>query len=719
MPANDSSIGTGSDILIVDDTETNLVAYEAALEPLGRTVVIARSGRAALEQLLVRNFAIVLLDYSMPEITGIETARMVRARPRTKDTPILFISGVSPSREMLLEAFDVGALDFILKPILPEILRAKVTVYLQLQERTTQLRQHGKLLSEALEHLRAAANDHEQERAAAIRTALRLENLQDVTTKLADTRTPEQVAAVVVRAGRAAVAANAAAFWLANPDGSLGLVASHGAHLPYAASWQTLPSDSDLPPAQVLRTARPMWIETEGDYAREAPAAIERVRASNRVFPLAVLPLMREGQAIGVVLFTYEHPHQITAEERRFLSTLIRASEQALERARLHVAEAKARDAAELANKRKDEFLAMLGHELRNPLAAIRSAAELVRVRGAGLEREAEILQRQLTELTHILDDLLDVSRITRGLITLQRTTVELRTAVEQALEMVQPEVARLEHQLTIEVPPDVLVDADRTRLVQVIANLLSNAVRYTQPKGVISVTAEVAAELVTIHVRDNGRGIAPTLLSDMFDLFVQGERSLDRRDGGLGVGLTLVRTLVDLHGGAIEVKSDGDGRGSTFTLRWPRATAPAEVPAPAAAPSPPVPASSPLRVLVVDDNIDAAEMLGSLLELLDHVVKVAHHGETALQTAAHFGPDVVLLDIGLPGLDGYEVAKRMRALPSCANAVLVAVTGYGAPEDIAHSRDAGFAEHLVKPIDPARLRALLAHLSQPAQLLS
>jgi len=378
------------------------------------------------------------------------------------------------------------------------------------------------------------------------------------------------------------------------------------------------------------------------------------------------------------------------------------------------VAEANARAAAELANKRKDEFLAMLGHELRNPLAAIRSAAELVRVRGAGLEREAEILQRQLAQLTHILDDLLDVSRITRGLITLQRTTVELRTAVEQALEMVQPEVARLEHQLTIEVPSDVLVDADRARLVQVIANLLSNAVRYTQPKGVISVTAEVAAELVTIHVRDNGRGIAPTLLSDMFELFVQGERSLDRRDGGLGVGLTLVRTLVDLHGGAIEVKSDGDGKGSTFTLRWPRASTRAGATEPAAAPCAPVAATTPLRVLVVDDNVDAAEMLGSLLELLHHVVKVAHHGETALQTAAHFGPDVVLLDIGLPGLDGYEVAKRLRTLPSCANAVLVAVTGYGREEDRRNAQQAGFDLHLTKPVAFEDLEKLLKAAPRP-----
>ncbi len=712
VPEDVLGIGTGSDILIVDDSDTNLVAYEAALAPLGRKLVLARSGNDALKELLDADFALVLLDFSMPGITGIETARMVRSRPRSRGTPILFISGASPSSEAVLEAFEVGAMDFISKPIQPDVLRAKVSVYLRLQERTALLLKQAAVLRDAHQRLAHAAAA-ERERDAATSTALRLERLQEITTALGDTRTPEQVASVVVRSGALAVNADAAGMWITNADGSLSLAASHGVPDEFVDAWRTIASDADVPVVQVMRTQEPMWAENEDDYARLAPAIIAHARAANRVNAFAVVPLLVDGRVIGVAAFTFSGAHAFTIEERRFLFALVRASEQALERARLHVAEATARAAAELANRRKDEFLAMLGHELRNPLAAIASAVELVRMRGVGLERETSILGRQLGQLTHIVDDLLDVSRITRGLITLRREAVSLRDAVDQALEMLEPETTRLGHQLAIDVPPGALVDADRNRLIQVIFNLVSNAVKYTPAPGRIDVTAEPTPDFVTISVRDNGRGISPALLSDMFELFVQGERALDRREGGLGIGLTLVRTLVHLHGGTIEVSSDGDGKGATFTLQWPRAarqTLTQELPVLAAQTQP---SAKSLRVLVVDDNADAAEMLAMVVESMGHVVDVAHDGEAALERAEASTPDVVLLDVGLPELDGYEVASRLRALPGCGGTVLVAVTGYGAPEDFARSQRAGFAEHIVKPIEPARLRSVLENFAR------
>jgi signal transduction histidine kinase/ActR/RegA family two-component response regulator len=461
---------------------------------------------------------------------------------------------------------------------------------------------------------------------------------------------------------------------------------------------------------QVVRDCRFVWVENEADYAREAPDVLERARAAQRVFPFAALPLISQGRGIGVIVFSYTGPHSFTPDERKFLFALVRACEHALERARLHVAEVDARRAAELASKRKDEFLAMLGHELRNPLAAMVLAVETLQVRGANVERETAILQRQLSHLTHIVDDLVDVARITRGQITLKREAIEFHEVVAEAVETVQPHVARLGHEIVLSVPDDVLVDADRHRLSQVLSNLLSNSVKYTLPGGRIELTAEAQQDVVTIVVRDNGRGIPSSLLPDLFDLFVQGERSPDRRDGGLGIGLTLVRTLVRLHGGSIEAHSDGPDKGAVFTLRWPRAS-PAKTSPPIAPPTPR--AGNALRVLVVDDNEDAAELLATILDSLGHIVKTAHCGLLAVDVAREFSPEVALLDIGLPLIDGYEVARRIQQLPNCATTVIIAVTGYGQPEDRARSSQAGFAQHLVKPINLEVLRSVFADLGR------
>ncbi|HEX3758242.1 MAG TPA: response regulator [Kofleriaceae bacterium] len=507
-------IGLGSDILVVDDEPANLTAYEAVLAPLGRRVVTAESGIAALARLLEQDFALVLLDVSMPDMTGLETARRIRERPRNRGLPILFITGVEWSTEVVLEAYAAGAFDFMVKPVLPEVLCAKARVYLQLQERTRALRRYS---------------------------------------------------------------------------------------------------------------------------------------------------------------------------------------------AQLHAAEAQLAAAGD-ASRGKDEFLAMLSHELRNPLWAAANALAVLRAARPG--PELAIAERQIGHLTHLVGDLLDVGRLTHGKVELRREAVQLAGVIGHALDDARPRIERRAHQLVASVPGDLLVDADRHRLRQVIESLLDNAIDNTPDRGHIAIAAGFEGSFVRLTVRDDGRGIPAALLPHLFELFVQGEQPLDRSDGRLGIGLTLARALVELHGGTIEAHSDGPDRGATFVVRWPGASeATPTAPMLALARPAPVPRR---RVLVVDDNSDAAEMLAALLETLGYEVAVATDGAAGVEVARQFAPHVALLDIGLPIMDGYEVARRLRQLDTCRDTLLVAISGYGQPNDRERSRQAGFAHHLVKPVELATLTSLL-----------
>jgi signal transduction histidine kinase/ActR/RegA family two-component response regulator len=359
------------------------------------------------------------------------------------------------------------------------------------------------------------------------------------------------------------------------------------------------------------------------------------------------------------------------------------------------------------ADRRKDQFLAMLGHELRNPMAPLTNALRLARVdshRAAALE----MAERQIGHLGRLLDDLLDVSRITQGKIALRSQPVELRDVIQLAIEATRHTIDAHGHVLGVTLSPEPLVvQADQARLAQVLTNLLANAAKYTNPGGRLTIAAERVAGDIVVRVRDNGIGIAPEMLHAVFDLFAQAERSLDRAEGGLGIGLTLVRNLVEMHGGTVEAHSAGVDRGAEFVVRLPAAPVAA---APRAAPPAAAAATAePLRVLVVDDNHDAAASLASLLTIWGERVAVAHDGQAALDTARTFAPHVVLLDIGLPGLDGYEVARRLRAQPTRTRAVLIALSGYGQAEDERRAREAGFDHHLVKPVDPEVIRELLA----------
>ncbi len=369
-------------------------------------------------------------------------------------------------------------------------------------------------------------------------------------------------------------------------------------------------------------------------------------------------------------------------------------------------------DALRDADRRKDEFLAMLAHELRNPLAPIRNALQLLQMPGvtaATAGKARSMMERQVQHLVRLVDDLMDVSRIMRGKIELRTGPVELAGVVARAVEIARPAVDAGGHDLAVDLPAGpVVLDADAVRLAQVFANLLANAARYTETAGRIRLTAERLGGEVVVRVADTGVGIAPDVLPRVFDPFFQAERTHKHPQGGLGVGLTLVKRLVELHGGTADAYSDGPGRGSEFVVRLPVAALAGDPVRPAAG-EPGPGGTTRLRVLVVDDNVDAADSLAMVLRAWGHDVRTAHDGPTALDVVGHFQADVVLLDIGMPGMTGHDVARRLRERPEYRTAFLAAMTGYGADDDRRRSREAGMDRHLVKPVEPDALLRLLA----------
>ncbi len=363
------------------------------------------------------------------------------------------------------------------------------------------------------------------------------------------------------------------------------------------------------------------------------------------------------------------------------------------------------RQAEELAesNRRKDEFLAMLSHELRNPLAPVLNAVQILRHaphNSAVVQRAGGMIERQVKHMARLIDDLLEVTRFTRGKVHLRRERVDLGVIAGSAADALRPRMRDRGLQFVVTVEP-AWVEADPARLDQVISNLLDNAAKYTDPGGRVELSAARDGNWAVLRVCDTGMGIAPEVLPRVFDLFAQADKSLDRERGGLGVGLTLVKGLVALHGGTIEVHSAGPGRGAEFVIRLP------------AAPPGPQPASAGgLRILVVDDNVDAATSLAALLGMFGHTVETAHDGARAVEAARTGAFDVLLLDIGLPGMDGYEAALRVRSIPGVKRPLIIAVSGYGFDHDRSRAREAGFDHHLVKPVDVAAITALLPTVS-------
>ncbi len=419
-------------------------------------------------------------------------------------------------------------------------------------------------------------------------------------------------------------------------------------------------------------------------------------------------PLMVGQQLLGTLSFASRSRTQFQPDELEFLQIICRYVAAAYER--LHLIKQ-----LQEADRRKDEFLALLAHELRNPLAPIRNSMHILRMSARNdptAERVGEMMERQVGHMVRLVDDLMEVSRITRGKIELRKETIEVAAVVRSAVETSRPLIENAGHQLALTLPADpLMLEGDPVRLGQVFANLLNNAAKYTDPGGQIWLTVRRDGNEVVIAVRDTGAGIPAEMLPRVFDMFTQVERTADRAQGGLGIGLTLVKSLVEMHGGTVMATSSGLGRGSEFSVRLPlsvsRRSAGMAEPEPRTAK-----VLAPSRVLVVDDNRDAAQSLGMLLQVLGADVKTAFSGAEALETIHQFHPTVVLLDIGMPGMDGHEVARRIRQQPEFQDVMLIALTGWGQDDDRRRSESAGFNHHLTKPADVGTLKTLLNSLA-------
>jgi signal transduction histidine kinase len=470
------------------------------------------------------------------------------------------------------------------------------------------------------------------------------------------------------------------------------------------------PTPDRLVPA-LARSGSGIMLILLGERCNEAGLASLDV-----VLPLVAAMLRAEQDAAaarGELRAAQDH-----AREAQTLARALDASRAEVERT-VRAVEQQARDLdearanAEKAGQAKDEFLAMLGHELRNPLSPILTALQLMRLKNQS-SREQDVIERQVQSLMRLVDDLLDVSRITRGKVDLRKERVELAEVAARAIEMSSPVLEKKQQVLKVNIPPRGLaVDADPARLAQVLANLLTNAAKYSDAETTITFAADRRDSRICVRVRDQGIGIGPEMLTKVFDLFVQQRQSIDRSQGGLGLGLAIVRSLVALHGGTVRAFSEGEGRGSEFVVELPPASGAVEQHPRAAGVVPGLLRREgfPERVLVVDDNDDATMLISEALDSLGYVVRTAPDGPTALRVAGEFDPDVALLDIGLPVMDGYELAQRLRETSRTRRLHLIAITGYGQGEDRVRSKAVGFDAHLVKPVALDQLQQLLEQM--------
>jgi signal transduction histidine kinase/DNA-binding response OmpR family regulator len=802
-------------ILIVDDLPEKLLVFETILADLDQHLVIARSGSEALREVLRQQFAVILMDVNMPGIDGLETARLIRGYRRSAHTPIIFVTAYADELQTA-QGYSLGAVDYILSPVIPDVLRSKVRVFVDLFIMQQRLRQQA-LERIAIARAEAAQRAAEENTRRSIFLAQAGRELADsldadvAMRRLLSLLVPNFAPRALLwlrDAGHghecvlrcdAPVAAGEPGLFIEGREPMLSEVLYNAtrhaieqmmpALLPAALPEDAAASQAALPafaPAMPPPGASGLTNDDEDERPPRAP--LRRDTASG-----VVLPLVAGERMLGGLLLSDPHqpPDWPTLEELAGRAAI------AFENARLYgalqaeIVERRQAEAGLLeASRRKDEFLAMLSHELRNPLAPIRNAIEVMRAlsdasargedghsvdardrdrdRDRRLGDAVAVTDRQARHLTRLVDELLDVARISQGKIVLKTEMLDLRDIVRHGLEPVQSLIEEQGQQLRLVLPDHpARVRGDAARLIQVVTNLLHNASKYTGAQGRIELTlAHRKADSLAhegpggndgndghggafvLTVRDNGRGIAASLLPHVFDLFEQGPRGLDRNQGGLGVGLTLVQRLVQLHHGQVEARSEGPGHGSTFEVRLPAevdeangATIAPAVPAERVA-SARVDATSghggrddlrddghdgarhdlriegqeatgPCRVMVVDDNRDAADSMAVFLELAGFETTVQLDGPSALDAAVAWAPQVVLLDIGLPGLDGYEVARRLRALPGGMDGLLIALTGYGQQDDRRRAHEAGFDVHLVKPADPDAVVELIQEWRQ------
>ena len=707
-------------ILVVDDLPQKHVVFRTVLDDLGENVVTVTSGREALREVMERPFAVILLDVNMPGMDGFETASLLRSYPRTANTPIIFITAYIDDVDAI-RGYALGAVDYISSPVIPEILRSKVRVFVEMYRMNRQLL-HRASEQEALARAEAQRIAADQAR----RRADFLANASLLMTRSLDVQaTISQVFDVVVPS-----LADLAIVSLVDEDGQ-----------PCQTIWRSnsaVQQEPGLAESDAIREGK-LAVEREleewisrvlqtGEPHKFNASELELIKLSAltrtagssqsvhspfaksdaRLLPLpveelSIYPLLTGASKRGTLTLGLVKVPSDVGDASLAMEVASRASV-ALENAFLF-------SAIQDGDRRKNEFLAMLAHELRNPLAPVRNAVQVLKTVGSEdsvVSWARDIIGVQVDHMVRIVDDLLDVSRIARGSITLTCESVSLATVLERAMDTSKPHLVNREQIFTYEPSSeDAIIEGDIVRLAQIVSNLLNNASKFSPPGGHVTLSAQFEGHVATIMVSDDGQGIDPAFLPHVFDLFVQGDTSLDRSQGGLGIGLTLVRQLTEMHNGTVECFSAGLDRGSRFIVRLP-ALKPVQRQA-SANNVVAILRTRKLRVLVVDDVAASVESLTMLLNLQGHEVRSVLDGISALEVAQSFLPDAVILDIGLPGMNGYEVAKHLRSDKRFTNTLLIALTGYGQEEDHRRTAEAGIDEHFVKPADLDRLFRVIA----------
>ncbi len=645
---------TSVNVLLVDDERANLLAFGSILENPDVNLIYATSGEEALRQALLHDFAVILLDFYLPTIGGLEVAQIIRTRSQT---PIIFITASRPEDFPIEEAYSLGAVDYLTKPYNPIVLKSKVDFFIELHKRTEALA--------ASERARYLSELSVKEG----RLRLILEN------------------------------AKGYAFIVTDVEGVITEWEGDACAITGWSSEEAIGKSIDL-------------IYTQEDRFAGYPQIELNLAKSNGVAPDKRWHVRKDLSrffADGVLVPLEDSANQVHGYSKIFRDvTSERLATEELHRLAENLAEA---------DRRKSEFLATLAHELRNPLAPIRNGLGILRVGGDGtasLAKTREMMERQVNHMVHLVDDLLDISRISGGKIELKKESITIKQLITNAVETSIPLIENGQHKLVIDISDDSLsLFVDPNRVAQVISNLLNNAAKYTPPGGQIKIHVAVENNEFTLSVEDNGIGIPAEALPTIFEMFNQVDRNMVHAQGGLGIGLALVRQIVEMHGGTVGVTSTKNV-GSVFVIKIPVIECDATSPAINAMGIEANPKS--LRIMVVDDNVDAAQSLSLLLQFGGHTLFVAHDGHEAIKIARGYKPHIAFLDIGMPGMDGYETASAIRKIEGLEGIILVALTGWGAEEDKNRSREAGFNNHLVKPAQFEAIESLLSALEPTFQ---
>jgi signal transduction histidine kinase/DNA-binding response OmpR family regulator len=722
-------------ILLVDDNESNLLALESILSAPDRNLVRASSGDEALRYLLNRDAAVILLDVYMPGIDGLETAALIRGRERSRDIPIIFLTADNAGKVHLSTGYSLGAVDYILKPVEPAILRSKVAVFVELFKKTEEIKRQAALLREKNIELETA-NLH------------RLSMLIELGQQLSAERDPAQVLRKFCHAARNIVGAQCATVGMLDESGQT-LQHFHTSSL----NAQEPAEDCTIEDGGILNTLlterRPIRL-----CSRDGTWQATRFPSSERPsYSFLSAPIISPAQNHGWLYLTdklcadefsdadeqlaatltaqfavaYENARLYTEAQRHAAELQQEVAERKQaeqERAQLLVREQAARAEAEAANRAKDEFLATLSHELRTPLTAILGWSHLLRsgtLPGETIDSALETIERNARAQSQLIDDLLDVSRIITGQLRLDMSPVEIDGIIAAAVDSMRPAASAKNIALHAELesmPGPILGDA--TRLQQIAWNLLSNAVKFTPKDGSVKVWLRRINSHVEVRVEDTGQGISGEFLPHVFDRFRQADGTATRRHGGLGLGLAIARHLVELHGGTIHAESRGEGHGASFTVNLPIVVAPstggstenalADVNVPLVRSG----SLEGLRVLVVDDETDTRELIAFTLSICGAEVMVASTAREALDTLQDWMPDVLVSDIGMPGVDGYAFIRKIRKRETGSKSLLpaVALTAYAGVEDRLRALSAGFQAHLAKPLDTDELVQIVATLA-------